>query len=255
MLKYVLRPPISQERITRGPDGLVRIALKKAFSDGTVAIDLDPLSLLTRLCAAVPPPRRHTVRYVGVLASASKLRPRIVPTAKSSGVAARRPGVDDAARSRARGRYRPWAELLKRTFALDVLACPRLRRSASSRGDDDRGGEHHALPGCHWRTCRASLAGAAPRTAVLGVHYKVTPKKEKFVAVDSPVIVDEAGHEIKAITDDAYRPSNAQVFDTSPGTIGEFEPIYEIPKDAKKLRARIVGKAAPGVPTLVNLKL
>jgi len=75
----------------------VRIALKKAFSDGTVAVDLDPLPLLTRFCAAVPPPRRHTVRYVGVLASASKLRPRIVPTAKSSAGAACEPGVDGAA--------------------------------------------------------------------------------------------------------------------------------------------------------------
>ena len=124
LLKYVLRPPIAQERITRGPDGLVRIALKKAFSDGTVAIDLDPLSLLTRLCAAVPPPRRHTVRYVGVLASASKLRPRVVPRAKSSATAACEPGVAATAPSRIGGRYRPWAELLKRTFALDVLACP-----------------------------------------------------------------------------------------------------------------------------------
>lgn len=42
-----------------GPDGLVRIALKKRFSDGTFAVDLDPLSLLTRLCASVPPPRFH----------------------------------------------------------------------------------------------------------------------------------------------------------------------------------------------------
>jgi len=124
LLKYVLRPPIAQERITRGPDGLVRIALKKAFSDGTIAVDLDPLSLLTRLCAAAPPPRRHTVRYAGVLASASKLRPRIVPTAKSSATAACEPGADDATLSRTRGRYRPWAELLKRTFALDVHACP-----------------------------------------------------------------------------------------------------------------------------------
>ena len=79
LLKYVLRPPIAQERITRGPDGLVRIALKKPFSDGTFAVDLDPLSLLTRLCAAVPPPRFHTTRYAGVLASASKLRARILP--------------------------------------------------------------------------------------------------------------------------------------------------------------------------------
>jgi hypothetical protein len=87
------------------------------------------------------------------------------------------------------------------------------------------------------------------------VHYNFTPKKEKFVAVDSPVLVDEAGHEIKAMTDNAYVPSNAQVFDTSPGTIGQFEPIYNVPKDAKKLRAKIVGKATPGLPTLVNLKL
>jgi Putative transposase len=60
-------------------DGLVRITLKCAFSDGTVAIDLDPLSMLSRLTAAVPYPRFHTVRCAGVLASASKLRPKIAP--------------------------------------------------------------------------------------------------------------------------------------------------------------------------------
>lgn len=53
LLKYILRPAVAQERVTRGPDGLVRIGLKKAFSDGTVAVDLDPLSLLSRLCASV----------------------------------------------------------------------------------------------------------------------------------------------------------------------------------------------------------
>ena len=34
LVKYVLRPPIAQERVTAGPDGLVRILLKKEFSDG-----------------------------------------------------------------------------------------------------------------------------------------------------------------------------------------------------------------------------
>jgi hypothetical protein len=33
---------------------LVRVALKKPFSDGTVAVDMDPLSLLCRLAASVP---------------------------------------------------------------------------------------------------------------------------------------------------------------------------------------------------------
>jgi hypothetical protein len=122
LLKYILRPAVAQERVTRGPDGLVRIGLKKAFSDGTVAVDLDPLSLLSRLCAAVPPPRLHTVRYAGVLGSASKLRSRLCPKRASTAPA---PCVEDVADVPRRSPYRPWAELLKRTFGFDVLACPR----------------------------------------------------------------------------------------------------------------------------------
>jgi hypothetical protein len=39
LLKYILRPPLAQERLLPAKDGLVRITLKRAFSDGTVAID------------------------------------------------------------------------------------------------------------------------------------------------------------------------------------------------------------------------
>jgi hypothetical protein len=123
LLKYILRPAVAQERVTRGPDGLVRIGLKKAFSDGTVAVDLDPLSLLSRLCASVPPPRFHTVRYAGVLGSASKLRSRLVPKRAAEPAVAR--CVEDVADMPRTSLYRPWAELLRRTFQLDVLACPR----------------------------------------------------------------------------------------------------------------------------------
>ena len=129
LLKYVLRPPIAQERVTKGPEGLVRIALKKRFSDGTFAVDLDPLSLLTRLCAAIPPPRFHTVRYAGVLASASKLRSRILPEPPED--PPRAPAAQDERAEHEhqqrprRCRNRPWAELMMRTFAMDVLCCPR----------------------------------------------------------------------------------------------------------------------------------
>lgn len=126
LLKYILRPAVAQERVTRGADGLVRIALKKAFSDGTVAVDMDPLSLLSRLVASVPPPRFHTVRYAGVLGSASKLRSRIAPKRTATAPApATSACVEDIADLPRRTAYRPWAELLKRTFGFDVLACPR----------------------------------------------------------------------------------------------------------------------------------
>jgi hypothetical protein len=147
LLKYVLRPPIAQERVVQGPDGLVRVALKKRFSDGTFAVDLDPLSLLTRLCASVPPPRFHTVRYVGVLASASKLRPRILPEPPMEAGVARPPmeaGValdanEEAEPRPRRCRYRPWAELMMRTFDQPTNCS---RRSA---GDQPRP-DHASLP-------------------------------------------------------------------------------------------------------------
>ena len=123
LLRYVLRPPIAQERVVAGPDGLVRIVLKKRFSDGTLAVDMDPLSLLMRLCAAVPAPRFYTVRYAGVLAAASKWRPRIVPRQ----AAAEDDADSDAKPKRKGSRYWPWAQLMARTFALDVEKCPKCQ--------------------------------------------------------------------------------------------------------------------------------
>jgi hypothetical protein len=35
LLQYVLRPPIANDNVQKGPDGLVRIVLKRPFSDGT----------------------------------------------------------------------------------------------------------------------------------------------------------------------------------------------------------------------------
>jgi hypothetical protein len=129
LLRYVLRPPLAQERLERQPDGLVRIMLKRAYNDGTLAVDMDPLSLLCRLAMSVPPPRFHTVKYSGVLASASPWRSRIGPRPETTAAAAtttntHAPTRTPASTLRHTSRYRPWAELLKRTFGIDVLQCP-----------------------------------------------------------------------------------------------------------------------------------
>ena len=121
LLRYVLRPPLAQERVVLREDGLVRISLKRAYADGTVAVDLDPLSLLCRLAAAVPPPRHHLVKYAGVLTSASPWRSRIAPRPTDDEGAP--VAVNDDDEKPRRGAYRGWAELLARTFGIDVLRC------------------------------------------------------------------------------------------------------------------------------------
>ncbi len=131
---------MAHEHLTLRPEGLVRIALKRPFRDGTVAVDMDPLSLLCRLAAAVPPPRQHRwklaplaalrfargpSRYAGVLAPAATVRPKVIPPPPhdlpEDGLEpAAAPSPNDGHRCR----YRPWAELLRRTFGVDVEVCP-----------------------------------------------------------------------------------------------------------------------------------
>ena len=92
--------------------------MKKAYTDGTIAVDMDPLSLLCRLATSVPPPRLHTLRYAGVLAPASLWRERLAAQPPQA------PASDEPGRPDHAGGYRLWADLLARTFAVDVLACP-----------------------------------------------------------------------------------------------------------------------------------
>src|SRR5690606_9681433 len=128
LCKYILRPPIARENIRLVADDLVRLQLKRPFSDGTFALDLDPLSLLARLATTVPPPRFHSVRYAGVFAAASKWRARVVPPpppltesdATHHDCSTCTPKTKPPTH---RSGYRPWRELLMRSFKIDVEHC------------------------------------------------------------------------------------------------------------------------------------
>jgi hypothetical protein len=122
LLRYVLRPPIAQERVTQGPEGLVRITLKKPFRDGTVAVDMDPLSLLCRLAACAAIQHRPLCRRARRARKAA-LTHRAQPTRGPLEDHTVAPAHADSDAPRAPSRYRPWAELLKRTFSVDVLEC------------------------------------------------------------------------------------------------------------------------------------
>ena len=139
LCRYVARPAISSERLTRLDDGRLVYRLKHRWRDGTTAFVFEPEEFVARLAALVPPPRFHLVRYAGVLAPGARLRARVVPEPPAGRRSDEAPTVSvpaggnaparatDPATPRpcqARRQY-PWAELMRRVFAVDVLECPR----------------------------------------------------------------------------------------------------------------------------------
>ena len=90
----------------------------------------DPVELLERLAVPTPRPRINLILYHGVLAPRAAWRSEIVehPAADLSGPAtteAASPEGDQlTAGCRRRGALL-WADLMRRTFGFDVLACPR----------------------------------------------------------------------------------------------------------------------------------
>jgi hypothetical protein len=66
LCRYLLRPPIAQDRLTLRPDGTVVVALKTPWRDGTTHLRFGP-SPCGRL-AALTPARINVVLYHGILA-------------------------------------------------------------------------------------------------------------------------------------------------------------------------------------------
>ena len=93
----------------------------------------DPVELLGRLAVLVPRPRINLVLYHGVLGPRAAWRADVVRRETSAGdrdvAVAKAHGAPadhvDAQPAPRHARGYAWAELMRRTFGLDVLACPR----------------------------------------------------------------------------------------------------------------------------------
>ena len=79
-------------------------------------MELAPLALIARLAALVPPPKRHLVRYFGVLSSHATSRSEVVSAPATPPAAS---GEQD--KPKRRPRYIRWAELLRRVFGIEIL--------------------------------------------------------------------------------------------------------------------------------------
>lgn len=137
-LRYGLRPPLSQRRLSQRPDGKVRLQLRKPLATGQTDILFEPVAFLRRLAASIPKPKQNMVRFHGVFAPNARVRPALaallpqpkgqLPPSPSLGSV---PNADSAGpmaeqRSHVPLPYRrAWAELLKRVHDHDVLRCPK----------------------------------------------------------------------------------------------------------------------------------
>jgi Putative transposase len=118
LCRYLLRPPLVQDRLRLHADGRVAIRLKRAWRDGTTHLVLEPLELLARLAALTPRPEVNLLLYHGLLAPHARGHDQVVRYG--------RPAPDEAAAEPPPPlRNWTWAALMRRAFALDVLACPR----------------------------------------------------------------------------------------------------------------------------------
>ena len=96
--------------------------MKTPWKDGTTHVSFSPLDFIARLVALIPPPRVNMIRYHGVFAPNFKDRRQIVPHAKPPrhDCTEQNPLTTKGRRERMR-----WAEMLKRTFKVDVTVCPK----------------------------------------------------------------------------------------------------------------------------------
>ena len=112
-------------------DGQVRLELRHPWSDGTTHLLFDPVELLERLAVLTPRPRINLILYHGVLAPRAAWRSQVVEHARAPAVSEQAstevaaPEGDQRIASPPRPGGWRWADLMRRTFAFDVLACPR----------------------------------------------------------------------------------------------------------------------------------
>jgi len=92
LCRYLLRPPVAQDRLQLTDDGRVLMELRRPWSDGTTHLLFEGVELLEKLAAIIPRPRINLLLYHGVLGPRARWRSLVTsygrPQLASTGEAA-----------------------------------------------------------------------------------------------------------------------------------------------------------------------
>jgi hypothetical protein len=122
LVRYCARPPIANDRLSLTAEGRVLLRLKTPWANGTTHLLYEPLDLLAKLAALIPRPQKNLIQYHGVLAARSKLRARVVAYRRNPEAPARAAVGGAETKGHQRG---AWADLMRRAFGYELLACTR----------------------------------------------------------------------------------------------------------------------------------
>ena len=119
LARYLLRPPLSLERMSLAAEGSVLYRRKAPGRFGGSQATFDAMDFLARLLMHIPQPKLHTVRYYGEYSSVARARRR-AEEAEAQEEAGGAATVLPCAAERRRLR-RAWAQMIRRIYEVDPL--------------------------------------------------------------------------------------------------------------------------------------
>lgn len=120
LIRYMARGPIAQERMSETDHGQILYKLKTSWRNGTTHVSFSGLDFIARLVALMPPPKMNMIRYHGVFAPNFKNRSQIVLKIETT-----TSKHEPTKNTKAKAERLRWAEMLKKTFEIDVTICPK----------------------------------------------------------------------------------------------------------------------------------
>jgi hypothetical protein len=120
LARYLLRPPLSLERMSWDAEGSVLYKRKAGGRFGASQATFAAMDFLARLLMHIPQPKLHTVRYYGEYSSVARARRRAEKAELEEEESS--PSVLPCATERRRLR-RAWAQMILRIYEVDPLSC------------------------------------------------------------------------------------------------------------------------------------
>ena len=130
LCRYLLRPPLAQDRVRLRADGRILVDLKTVWRDGTAQLLFEPIEFMEKLAAIIPRPAVNLLVYLGVLALHARTRsPQVVRYG--------RPAADPTAPEVHAGPRRPqgawtWPALMRRVRPRCPTPVPAVAAGCSS---------------------------------------------------------------------------------------------------------------------------